>query len=243
MGSPAHGFARARQGEDVHLVVDAIPTLVWSAQPNGSADFFNQCWLEYTGLCLDQALDCGWKVAVHSDDLPNMLTAFHEAVNSGKPFEVEGRFRRHDGESLRFLVSGNPLLDESGQIAKWFGTNIDLGHRKRAEDALRDSEQSFRRIVDGITGLVAIITATGDVEAGNRQVLDYFGKTLDQLKGWLTSDAVHPDDLPGVVSAWTPSVEAGSLYDVDHRLRGADGAYRCSTRVCFEWRDGACVRG
>lgn len=80
MGSPAHGSARARQGQNVHLVVDAIPTLLWSAHPNGSADFVNQRWLEYAGL----SLDCGWNVAVHPDDFSNMLAAFHEAVNSGK---------------------------------------------------------------------------------------------------------------------------------------------------------------
>lgn len=120
-------------------MVDAIPTLVWSARPDGTADFFNQRWLEYTGLSLDQASDWGWKVAVHPDDLHNMLGAFQEAVNSGEPFEVEGRFRRHDGEFRRFLVRGNPLLDESGHVAKWFGTNTDLEDRKRAEDALRKS--------------------------------------------------------------------------------------------------------
>ena len=70
------------------------------------------------------------------------------------------------------------------------------------------------------------MTSTGKVQAVNRQVLDYFGKTVEELKGWSSSDAVHPDDLPGIVSAWRHSVETASPYDVDHRLRGADGAYR-----------------
>jgi PAS domain-containing protein len=83
MGSPAHRSARARLGHDVHLVVDAIPTLVWSAESNGSADFFNQRWLEYTGLSLDQALDWGWRVAVHPDDLSNMLGDSEEAASWG----------------------------------------------------------------------------------------------------------------------------------------------------------------
>jgi PAS domain S-box-containing protein len=70
------------------------------------------------------------------------------------------------------------------------------------------------------------MSATGEVEAVNRQVLDYFGKSIEQIKGWSTSDAVHPEDLPGVISAWTHSFETVSLYDVDHRLRRADGTYR-----------------
>lgn len=226
MGSAAHSLERVRQGADTHLLVDAIPALVWSAHADGSADFFNQRWLRYTGLSLDEALGWGWKAVVHPDDLPNMLAAFEQAVRSGQPFEVEGRFRRHDGEFRRFLFRASPLLDESGKVVKWFGTNTDLEDRKSAQDALRKSEQGFRLIVDGIPGLVAIITPTGEVEVANRQVLDYFGKALEELKGWLTGDAVHPDDLPGVISAWRRSVEIGALYDVDHRLRGADGAYR-----------------
>lgn len=214
------------KAKDIRLVVDTIPGLVWSIRPDGSAEFFNQRWLEYTGLSAEQALDLGWKVAVHPDDLPRMLEIFHEALSVGRSFEVEGRFRRSDGEFRWFLFRGSPLLDGSGKVVRWYGTNTDLEDRKRAEDALRVSQQSFRLIVDGIAGLVAIMTSTGEVQAVNRQVLDYFGKTVDQLKGWSTSDAVHPDDLPSVISAWRNSVETLSSFDVDHRLRGADSVYR-----------------
>jgi len=91
---------------------------------------------------------------------------------------------------------------------------------------LRESEKSVRLIVDGIAGLVAIMTPEGAVEFVNNQVLEYFGKTLEELKGWSTSDAVHPDDLPQAVTEWTHSVETGDTFDLDERLRGTDGAYR-----------------
>jgi len=91
---------------------------------------------------------------------------------------------------------------------------------------LRESEKCVRLIVDGIAGLVAIMTPEGGVEFVNKQVLEYFGKTLEELKGWSTSDAVHPDDLLQAVAAWRHSVETGDPYDVDHRLCRADGAYR-----------------
>jgi PAS domain S-box-containing protein len=102
----------------------------------------------------------------------------------------------------------------------------EIADRRRAEEALRESERSLRLILDGIAGLVAIMNATGEVEVVNRQASDYFGKTLEEIKGWATTDAVHPDDLPGVMSAWMHSVETVSPYDVDHRLRRADGVYR-----------------
>ena len=101
-----------------------------------------------------------------------------------------------------------------------------LEDRKRAEEVLVESETSVRLIVNSIPGLVATMTPEGEVEFVNNQALEYFGKTLEELKGWAIGDAVHPDDLPHVVSAWRHSVETGDPYDVDHRLRRADGAFR-----------------
>jgi PAS domain S-box-containing protein len=88
------------------------------------------------------------------------------------------------------------------------------------------SEQDFRLIVDSIPGLVAIMTAEGELELVNRPVLDYFGRTLEELKGWGSSDAVHPDDLAQVVAAWKRSFETGEPYEFEHRIRRADGVYR-----------------
>src|SRR5499425_3040087 len=213
--------------------VNTIPTPAWSSALDGCADFFNQAWLDYTGLSPEQSLQWGWKGAIHPDDLPIILGAFEKAVNSELPFEVEGRFRRSDGEFRWFLVRGSPLRDVSGKVVKWCGTNTEIDDRKRAEEALRrseaslrDSEQRFRLIIEGIGGQVAIMSAQGEVEFVNNQVLEYFGKTVEDLKGWSTSNAVHPDDLPHAVAAWMHSVETGDPYDVDHRLRRADGAYR-----------------
>src|SRR3984957_3883725 len=140
MTSSRHGFEEPGDGQDIRLVVDTIPTLAWSAGPDGSADFFNQRWLDYTGLSAKHALGSGWEVAIHPDDLPRILEVFREALNSVTPYEVEGRFRRFDGEFRWFLFRGSPQRDRSGQVAKWYGTNTDLEERKRAEDALRKSE-------------------------------------------------------------------------------------------------------
>ncbi len=189
MTSAGHSSDQARRAPDIRLVVDTIPTLAWSARSDGSADFFNQPWLEYTGLSEEQALNWGWKSAVHPDDLARMLETFQEAVDAGRPFEVEGRLRRSDGVFRWFLFRGNPFLDQSGRVVKWYGTNTDLEERKHAEQALKASEQSLRLIVDSIPGLVCTLNAAGEVELLNRQVLDYFGKAPEELKNWASSDA------------------------------------------------------
>jgi formate hydrogenlyase transcriptional activator len=149
MSSVGRGFEEPRQGQDFRLVVDTIPGLVWSTRPDGSAEFFNQRWLEYTGLSPEQALNWGWKVAIHPDDLPRMLEIFHEALNLGRPFEVEGRFRRWDGEFRWFLFRGSPLLDGSGKVVQWFGTNTDLEDRKRTEDLAAGEKRLLEMVTSG----------------------------------------------------------------------------------------------
>jgi PAS domain S-box-containing protein len=88
------------------------------------------------------------------------------------------------------------------------------------------TEESCRLIVETIPGLVAVMTPAGDVEHVNGQVLEYFGRTLDELKRWGTSDAVHPGDLPRVLAAWQHAVETGQPYEFEHRIRRSDGEYR-----------------
>ena len=133
MASVANGSEQARQAQDVRLVVDTIPTLAWSARSDGSADFFNQRWLDYTGLSAEQARDWGWTVALHSDDLSALVNYWRSVLASGEPGEIEGRLRRFDGVYRRFLFRATPSFDNDRKIVKWFGTNTDIEDRKRAE--------------------------------------------------------------------------------------------------------------
>lgn len=105
-------------------------------------------------------------------------------------------------------------------------TNSDWEERERNEVALQLSEERFRQIVDTIPGLVSTMSATGEVQLLNRQVLEYFGKTSEELKNWITSDAIHPDDLPRVIETWKREVETGQPQDLELRQRRADGVYR-----------------
>lgn len=89
-----------------------------------------------------------------------------------------------------------------------------------------ENELTFRQMVDGISALLAVLTPDGAVEFVNRQVLEYFGKTSEELKRWESTDAVHPDDRPGVIALWSHSVRTEQPYDVEIRQRGADGVYR-----------------
>jgi PAS domain S-box-containing protein len=112
----------------------------------------------------------------------------------------------------------------------------DIDDRKVAEAAVRASEQDCRQIIDSIPGLVWTMTATGEVELVNQQMLDYFGRTPDQLADWAL--LVHPDDRPSVVDRWHQTIETGQPYDIQHRLRRADGVYRWFQSRGLPQRDG-----
>src|ERR1700686_3965230 len=193
MASLQHGFEEPGDGQDIRLVVDTIPTLAWSAGPDGSADFFNQRWLDYTGLSGKQALGSGWQVAIHPDDLPRILETFREALNFGKPYEVEGRFRRFDGEFRWFLFRGSPLRDRSGKVAKWYGTNTDLEERKRAEDALRKSEERWRSVFENSAIGVALTDLNGRFLATNHVFQGMVGYTEEELRAVNFLDVTHED--------------------------------------------------
>src|SRR2546428_4121027 len=188
-----------KNSEDrLRTIIDTIPALAWSARPDGSAEFFNRRWLDYAGLSAEEAMDWGWTAAVHTDDLNRLADYWRSILASGESGEIEARLRRFHGVYRWFLFRASPLRDESGNIVKWYGTNVDIEERKRAEEALRSNEQSLRLILDSIPGFVATLNAAGELELVNRQTLEYFGKTLEELKNWETSEAVHPDDVPNM---------------------------------------------
>jgi PAS domain S-box-containing protein len=218
--------ARRASERNLEAIINTIPSNAWTARGDGYCDFLNQGWLDYSGMTSGQAEGWGWAEAIHPDDRKKLVEEWQSCLASGTPVDTEARIRRFDGAYRWFLIRANPLRDESGNILKWYGTCTDIDDRKRGEEVLHDREQSMRFVLDGIAGQVAIMTAMGGVEAVNRQVLDYFGKSIEEMKGWSTSDSVHPDDLPGVISAWRHSMETLSRYDVDHRLRRSDGVYR-----------------
>ncbi len=222
-----NALVEIKNSEDrLRTIIDTIPALAWSARPDGSAEFFNRRWLDYAGLSAEEASDWGWTVALHQEDRARLTDYWRRLLPSGEAGEIEARLRRFDGEFRWFLFRASPLRDGSGQVVKWYGTNTDIEERKRAEEAIRSNEQSLRLIVDTIPGLVCTMSAAGEVELLNRQILEYFGKTTEELKNWATSDAVHPDDLPRLLDAWKHSVETGQPYAYELRQRRADGVYR-----------------
>src|SRR6202140_4249307 len=117
----------------LRLVIDTIPTMAWSLRPDGAVDFVNQRWLDYTGLSLEQELEEPTR-PMHPADIPRAMEKWLVAKAAREALEDELRLRRADGEYRWFLVRTAPLLDEQGNILKWYGVSIAIEDRKRAEN-------------------------------------------------------------------------------------------------------------
>ncbi len=106
-----------------------------------------------------------------------------------------------------------------------------------ANEARRESERHSQLVVDSIPGLIALLSPDGDLQFVNRQILEYTGRTLAELKHWGTDDTVHFEDLPHVIQVFTSSIASGSPYEIVQRLRRADGVYRWFQNNGFPLRD------
>jgi PAS domain S-box-containing protein len=211
---------------EVRAFIDSVPALAWTALPDGSLDFINQRFRDYTGLSSDQLTGLKWKSAVHPDDIQKLETWWQHLSQSQEAATTEKRLRRFDGAYRWFQIAAAPVHDEQSNLIRWCGINTDIDDLKQTEEGLRASERSWRQIVDCIPGFVTTATAAGEVEFFNQQSLNYFGRTLEELKSWMTIDVIHPSDLPQVIAGFRHSIETGQPWDIVQRLRRADGVYR-----------------
>src|SRR5580704_14764361 len=211
--------------ESFRLIVDKIPAFAWYASPDGKIEYLNQRILDFTAERQENLVGFGWADVLHPQDVERTKKAWLHSVETGEPCEVDQRVRRFDNVYRWFRTNAQPLRDPSGRVIRWYGVATEIEDLKRAEEGLREREQNLRLVVDSIPGLVCTMNASGEVQRLNRQLLEYFGKTTEELKHWATSDVVHPDDRARVVAAFASSIETGLPYDIEHRCRRADGAY------------------
>jgi len=146
----------------LQVIIDTIPAVVWSNSRDGSTDFLNRRFRDYTGLSLEWGRSWVWMDALHPDD--RAMDDWRAALAAGEPFEKEARLRRADGEYRRFLLRFVPLRDEQGTIVEWYAASTDIEDLKRAEEELRRQEARLR---DAQMELAHAnrVTATGQLAA------------------------------------------------------------------------------
>jgi formate hydrogenlyase transcriptional activator len=226
--------------EFLRKMIDTIPILAWSCFPDGTTEFLNQRWLDYTGLSHERALGWGWKSAIHPEDLDKLISTWLRLLASGEPGQEEARLRRFDGEYRCFLFRAVPVHDDYGKIVRWYGTNTDIEELKRTEQELRRSEAYLAEAQRlSLTGSFGWSVSTGELIWSKETfcIMGYPADTKPTLD--LVFQRVHSHDLAVVQQTIERASRDGTEVDLEHRLLLPDGTVKHLRVMAHARRDQA----
>ncbi len=211
-----------------HDLADNMDQLAWVVDASGDVLWFNRRWYEFTGTSPKDMEDGGWRSVHDPNELPWVLEMWRARLAENEPFAMEFPLKGADGRFRTFLTRVRPIRDESGRVARWFGTNTDVTERREAEERLRESEGRASLAIQAAdlgtwdadldTGVVRNEGAAGRIFG---RAEESFTMTRDE---WFA--LVHPDDLPRVLAAIEGLVERDEPYRVEFRAHERDGAWR-----------------
>ena len=209
-------------------LLQRLPVSAWTLKPDGTPDFVNQVWLEYSGQTLDfvRSRPEAWMAAVHPEDRESASRAFWGGVRSGQGFAVETRTLRAQDKTYRWHLNQAVLLrDAEGKVLKFVGTTTDIDDQKRAEEKIRQSEKEARQLLDLSPLHIIELGPVGSRLYTNRASLDYFGITLQEWQDADLKRMLHPLDVE-IARKELTGLQSGSPFEYEVRLKRKDGQYR-----------------
>jgi PAS domain S-box-containing protein len=212
-----------REGK-IRRLVDANIIGIFIADREGRILEANDAFLCIVGYDRDDLVsgNVRWTELTPPEWRDRTVRSQEELMKTGVAQPYEKEYFRKDGSRVPVLV-GLAAFDERRD--RGVGFVLDLAERKRAEEALRESERNLRSAIDGIPGFVAVLAPNGEAETVNRQILEYYGLPLEEVKNWGTNE-LHHEDRSRVVELFTKSIAAGVPFETEARLRRFDGEYR-----------------
>jgi PAS domain S-box-containing protein len=206
-------------------VLDTLPIVAYIARPDGTIAYVSLGWEMLTGTSRRDLLEQTVRSVIHPDDRERAIATWSRARAEGEPYDDELRVRLDDGSHRWMLSKANPLR-ENGTVIGWFGTLTDIDDRKRTEDALAQSESTYRAFSAAIPGVTWAASPAGDLTYVGDAWTEIHGKPREGALGESWLEAVHPDDRERVLARWAQSLGSGEIYDIQFRLRVRSGAYR-----------------
>lgn len=214
--------------DELRILVDTMPQLVWVGRADGSVEYLNQRWRDYTHLPFEYTQGDEWTLCIHPDDQPKALASRQNAIQTGTMDEVELRLRDGATGAYRwFLARGAPYKDAQGTIMKWIGTLTDIDDQKRAAQTLKARERQWRVLTETVPQLVWSTRPDASLEYWNQRMVDYTQASPEELRGYGWRQFLHPEDYEAVTINRARSLETGEPYEMEYRLKdGRTGAYR-----------------
>ncbi|HVF83454.1 MAG TPA: PAS domain S-box protein [Sphingomicrobium sp.] len=218
-------------------LANVVPAFVWFASPDGKLNFLNERWYEYTGQTPEEALPDGWALTLHQEDAVLTGEVWSSALANGTSYEVECRYRRHDGAYRWYIARAEPQRDANGQILRWFGTSTDIHERKVAEQKLRELNQDLEASIEQRTAerdrmwrasrdLLCVARTDGTLLSVNPAWERKLGWSEEDLVGRVAAEIKHPDDEERT-QAGLAQLAAGMPIDgFEDRYRHRDGSWR-----------------
>lgn len=222
-------------------MAEAMPHIVWTARPDGTVDYYNRHWCEYTGISSDATLGAPWGTGLHPEELKVARERWANALAEGTPFEVDDRIRRAtDGELRWHFVRAVPVRDDDGRITAWFGTCNDIHERKRAQAILLDQQVTlehrivvreaeaeratalYQLLAENATDMVSMHVPTGVFDYATPSWTEYVGT---DVLGLAPLDFCHPDDVELLMTNYKLGFSSTGLITTVWRCRRPDGSY------------------
>jgi PAS domain S-box-containing protein len=229
LGAAAARTARAagrRESEDrFRDLADALPALMWIVDEKGQVTFVNEGWLRFTGRTVEEELGDSFGLSAHADDRDELVAAWRDCFARREEFRHEYRLARGDGIYRWVLEVGTPRFAD-GEFVGYVGLATDIHERRAMEEALRESEASFRELADTAPVMMWTTDTEGMVNFVNAGWLRFTGTSLEEELGDTWTLGVHPEDAPAMLASWDRSVEGRTPWEAEYRLRDRWGEYR-----------------
>jgi len=218
---------QAKKSEDyLQLVLNSVPTMVWSDNKEGTNDFCNQRVLEYVGIPFEKAAEFDWKSNLHPDDAERVARQWQLATETGQMYEVEKRVLGADGAYRWFQSRAIPIRNERGDIVRWYGSDTDIDDLKRAEAALAEHARQLRQVVDLAPLHMFLWEGDASSSYGNRATVEYFGPIPPKPPMEFLEIVTHPDDVEKLKAGILEALSQGKSFAMETRMRRHDGVYR-----------------
>jgi len=215
----------ARRERGFVILADALPQMAWIAGADGQHEYRNQRYYEFTGAEPGALDGDGWNNVAHPDDRETTWTQWRDSISTGTPFEAKYRLRHHSGEYRWVLSRALPICDAHGNVERWIGTSTDIHEWKKAEQALAESEERHRALIEASAAMIWRAASDGSI-LGGWGWEEFCGQASGEYegRGWL--DVVHPDDRERIERIWRELVAAPRTGTSEYRVRHKDGQYR-----------------
>ena len=206
------------------ILGDVAPGFLWIVDTNGRFLYTNRTWEEFTGSDLGQLNALGWEQFNHPDELDAVRLKWSEAIEQGRPFEMELRYRRHDGEYRWMLARVVPLRDAEGQVQNWVGTSVDIDDLKRTQAELERSQRYLGDFFEHASIGLHWVGRDGTILRVNQAELDLLGYTRDEYIGRNIRE--FHDDRDVIEDILRRVILGEVLHDYPAQLRCKDGSVK-----------------